>query len=52
MDSNLVARVNVDAYCPKIRKKQQNSTPTSAAQSQVFGRWKLLSTHYTDNPSA
>ena len=23
MDSNLVARVNVDAYCPKIRKKQQ-----------------------------
>ena len=24
MDSNLVARVNVDAYCPKIRKKQQN----------------------------
>ena len=24
MDLNLVARVNVDAYCPKIRKKQQN----------------------------
>ena len=24
MDSNLVARVNVDAYCPKIRKKLQN----------------------------
>ena len=24
MDSNLFARVNVDAYCPKIRKKQQN----------------------------
>ena len=24
MDSNLVARVNVDAYCPKIRKKGQN----------------------------
>ena len=24
MDANLVARVNVDAYCPKIRKKQQN----------------------------
>ena len=24
MDSNLVARVNVDAYCPKIQKKQQN----------------------------
>ena len=24
MDSNLVARVNVDAYCPKIRKKHQN----------------------------
>ena len=24
MDSNLVARVNVDAYCPKIRKKWQN----------------------------
>ena len=24
MDSNLVARVNVDAYCPKIRKKKQN----------------------------
>ena len=24
MDSNLVARVNVDAYCPKIRKKRQN----------------------------
>ena len=24
MDSNLVARVNLDAYCPKIRKKQQN----------------------------
>ena len=24
MDSNLVARVNVDAYCPKIWKKQQN----------------------------
>ena len=23
MDSNLVARVNVDAYCPKIRKKRQ-----------------------------
>ena len=24
MDSNLVARVNVDSYCPKIRKKLQN----------------------------
>ena len=24
MDSNLVARENVDAYCPKIRKKRQN----------------------------
>ena len=24
MDLNLVARVNVDAYCPKIRKKRQN----------------------------
>ena len=24
MDSNLVSRVNVDAYCPKIRKKRQN----------------------------
>ena len=24
MDSNLVAKVNVDAYCPKIRKKLQN----------------------------
>ena len=24
MDSNLVARVNMDAYCPKIRKKRQN----------------------------
>ena len=24
MDSNLVARVNMDAYCPKIRKKLQN----------------------------
>ena len=24
MDSNLVARVNVDAYCPKIRNKRQN----------------------------
>ena len=24
MNSNLVARVNVDAYCPKIRKKWQN----------------------------
>ena len=24
MDSNLVARVNVDAYCPKIRKMWQN----------------------------
>ena len=24
MDSNLVARVNVDAYCPKNQKKQQN----------------------------
>ena len=24
MDMNLVARVNVDAYCPKIRKKRQN----------------------------
>ena len=24
MDSNLVARVNVDAYCPKIQKKRQN----------------------------
>ena len=24
MDSYLVARVNVDAYCPKIRKKRQN----------------------------
>ena len=24
MDSNLVARVDVDACCPKIRKKQQN----------------------------
>src|SRR3990170_6079187 len=24
MDSNLVARVNVDAYCPEIRKKWQN----------------------------
>ena len=24
MDSTLVARVNVDAYCPKIRKKWKN----------------------------
>ena len=24
MDSNLVARVSADAYCPKIRKKWQN----------------------------
>ena len=24
MDSYLVARVNVDAYCPKIRKKRKN----------------------------
>src|SRR3989337_2520991 len=24
MDSNVVARVNVDASCPKIRKKRQN----------------------------
>ena len=24
MDSNLVARVNVDAYCPKFRKKRPN----------------------------
>ena len=24
MDSNLVARVNMDAYCPKIQKKRQN----------------------------
>ena len=24
MDLNLVARVNVDAYCPKIQKKRQN----------------------------
>ena len=24
MDLNLVARVNVDAYCPKIRKKRHN----------------------------
>ena len=24
MDSNLVARVNVDAYCPKIRNMRQN----------------------------
>ena len=24
MDSNLVARVNMDAYCPNIRKKQEN----------------------------
>ena len=52
MDSNLVTRVNVDAYCPKIRRNSKMSTPTSAARSQVFGRWKLLSTRYTDNPSA
>ena len=52
MDSNLVARVNVDAYCPKIRKKQQNVHSHIGSRSQVFGRWKLLSTHYTDNPSA
>ena len=24
MDSNLVARVNVEAYCPQIRKKRKN----------------------------
>src|SRR4051812_32237375 len=24
MDSNLIAWVNMDAYCPKIRKKRQN----------------------------
>ena len=53
MDSNLVARVNVDAYIvPKFERSGKMSTPMSAARSQVFGRWKLLSTHYTDNPSA
>ena len=36
MDSNLVARVNVDAYCPKIRKKLQN------VQSHVSCRSKCL----------
>ena len=37
---------------PKFERSGKMSTPTSAARSQVFGRWKLLSTHYTDNPSA
>ena len=44
MDSNLVARVNVDAYCPKIRKKWQNVHSHVGCPKQVFTRWKLLST--------
>ena len=36
MDSNLVARVNVDAYCPKIRKKRQNvSLPHRLPEASV-----------------
>ena len=52
MDSNLVARVNVDAYCPKTRKKRQNVHSHVDCPKPSVGRWKLLSTHYTDNPSA
>ena len=52
MDSNLVARVNVDAYCPKIQKKRQNVHSHVGCPKPVFGRWKLLSTPYTDNASA
>ena len=52
MDSNLVARVNVDAYYPKIPKKQQNVHSHIGCPKPVFGRWKLLPTPYMDNPSA
>ena len=52
MDSNLVAMVNVDAYCPEIRKKQQNVHSHVGFPKPVFGRWKLLSTPYTNNPLA
>ena len=52
MDSNLVARVNVDAYCPKIRKKRQNVHSHIGCPKPVFGSWKLLPTPYMDNPSA
>ena len=38
MDSNLVARVNVDAYCPKIRKKRQNvSLPRRLPEAKCLG---------------
>ena len=36
MDSNLVARVNVDAYCPKIRKKQQNVHSHIGCQMEII----------------
>ena len=38
MDSNLVDRVNVDAYCPKIRKKRQNvSLPRRLPEAKCLG---------------
>ena len=52
MDFNLVSKVNVDAYCPKIRKKRQYVHSHVGCPKPVFGRWKLLSTPYMDNPLA
>ena len=52
MGSNLVARANVNAYSPKIRKKRQNTHSHVGCPKPVFGRWKLLSTPDTHNLSA
>ena len=50
MDSNLVARVNVDAYCPKIRKKRQNVQSHVGWPKLVFENYFLPLTRTIHRP--
>ena len=52
MDSNLVARVNVDAYHPKIRKKRQNVHSHVGCPKPIVWEMEITVYPYTNNPSA
>ena len=52
MDSNLVARVNVDAYHPKIRKKRQNLHSHVGFPKPSVCEMEINVYPYTNNPSA
>ena len=50
MDSNLVARVNVDAYCPKIRNKRQNVHSHVGCPKPSVWEMKICSDQTSNGP--